>query len=117
MIIPSHTLVVRAFTLVALTLLLAPFCFSQPRDVLGWETARWGMSNQNLVSAFGTRLQKLPKPLTFLKWHADYVLTREIDGRTYTVFFQMANDTNKLSQVLVRLNEMESRTPREGIFN
>jgi hypothetical protein len=102
---------------VALTQLLASICYSQPKDVAGWETARWGMFNQELVAAFGTRLQKLPKRMTFLNWHADYVLSREIGGRAYTVFFQMANDTNKLSQVLVRLDEMESHTPREDIFN
>lgn len=93
------------------------FCYSQPKDVAGWENSRWGMSDKDLVAAFGSRLQKLPKREAFLGWHSDYVISTESGGGVYTVFFQMASDTNKLSQVLVRLNEMESKTPREDVFN
>jgi ACT domain-containing protein len=56
------------------------------------------------------RLQKLSKRQAFYKWHTDYVIPVELAGESYTVFFQMADDTDKLSQVLVRLNEMKSRT-------
>jgi len=49
MIISKHNFDVRPFAAAALTLLLASFCYSQPKDVAGWETARWGMSNQDLV--------------------------------------------------------------------
>ncbi len=101
----------------AVLLSFAQLCFSQPKDVLGWEKSRWGMSNKDLVSVFGSRLQKLPKRQTFLKWHTDHVIPVELIGGAYTVFFQMADDTDQLSQVLVRLNEMKSHTPREDLFN
>ena len=92
------------------------FDYSQAKDVLGWENSRWGMSDKDLVAAFGSRLQKLPKREAFLKWHTDYVISTQSGGVVYTVFFQMADDTNRLSQVLVRLNEMESKTSREDVF-
>lgn len=107
----------KLFAAATLFLSLASLSFSQPKDLLGWEKSRWGMSDKELIAEFGSRLHKLPKRQVFLKWHTDYVVPVELAGGTYTVFFQMADDTNKLSQVLVRLNEMKSRTPREDIFN
>ena len=47
-------------------LLLSPPCYSQEKDVFGWEGARWGMSNEDLVRAFDARLKKLPKSEEFL---------------------------------------------------
>jgi hypothetical protein len=75
------------------------------------------MSSSELLDQFGALLQKLPKRQIFAKLHVDYVMSREIEGHPFTIYFQMADDTNKLAQVLVRLNEMESRKPREDGFN
>ena len=91
---------------------------AQQKDVLGWEDSRWGMSERNLITAFGSRLTKLSEPMSFLDLHADYIVAAlEIQGQRFTVFFQMDNRTNRLSQVLVRLNEMEARLPREELFS
>jgi hypothetical protein len=76
------------------------------------------MSEQDLVAAFGSKLTKLPNTQSFLDLHTDDVIpVLEIQGQRFTVFFQMGNRTNRLSQVLVRLNEMESRLPREELFS
>jgi hypothetical protein len=113
----QHRSAPKLFAAATLLLSLATLSFSQPIDLLGWEKSRWGMSDKDLIAVFGSRLQKLSKRQAFLKWHTDYVIPVELNGGIYTVFFQMTDDTNKLSQVLVRLNEMKSRTPREDLFN
>jgi hypothetical protein len=91
---------------------------AQQKDVLGWENSRWGMSERNLISSFGSRLTKLSEPMSFLDLHTDHIVAAlEIQGQRFTVFFQMNNRTNRLSQVLVRLNEMEARLPRDELFS
>ena len=107
----------KAALLAAALLLSGVTCRAQQRDVLGWENSRWGMSETNLVNTFGSRLTKLPEPKSFLNLDTNHVATLELAGEPFTVFFQMNKRTNTLSQVLVRLNEMESRLPREELFN
>src|SRR5437879_3506332 len=78
-------------------------CSAQQKDVLGWENARWGMSERDLVTAFDSKLTKLPNTQSFLDLHTDHVVRAlEMHGQRFTVFFQMDNRTNRLSQVLVR---------------
>jgi len=107
----------KAILLAAVFLLSRLMCPAQKQDLLGWENSRWGMSETDLVATLGSRLRKLPEPQSFLDLHANHVATFELAGEPFTVFFQMNNRTNTLSQVLVRLNEMESRLPREELFN
>jgi hypothetical protein len=107
----------KAILLAAALLLSGVTCRAQQQDVLGWENSRWGMSETNLVTTFGSRLTKLPEPKSFLDLHTNHVATLKLAGEPFTVFFQMDNRTNSLSQVLLRLNEMESRVPREELFN
>ncbi len=104
--------------LAILLLALISHCYSQQKDVLGWQDTRWGMSNEDIERVFGSKLKKLPKPEKFLAWHADCVIPEfELEGEKFTVFFQIDNATNKLSQILIRLDEQKSRIPREVIFN
>lgn len=104
-------------TLLVLHLLIPPG-YSQQKDVFGWEGARWGMSNEELVSAFDERLKKLPKRELFLGLHVDYVIPEfKLQGKEFTVYFQISNTTKKLSQILIRLIEQESPEPREKIFS
>jgi hypothetical protein len=108
----------KIFLAVGLLLILGSACLAQRRDVLGWEGARWGMSEADLLRAFNSRLKKLPKRMEFLAWYADYVIPElKLGGESFTVFFQMDKRTDKLSQVLVRLNEQVALTPREKLFN
>ncbi len=105
-------------TLLVLLLALGPPCYSQPKDVLGWEGAQWGMSNEDLASVFDPQIRKLPKRELFLGSHVDYVIPEfEIQGKEFTVYFQISDTTRRLSQILIRLTEQESPEPREKIFN
>jgi hypothetical protein len=91
---------------------------SQTHDVFGWRNARWGMSETELVKAFGPELKKLRTAEKFSSRHVDYAIPEyELDGNFYTVFFQMDDKTNRLDQILIRLNEMETQNPREREFN
>ncbi len=108
----------RILSLLGLLFLLSAPGFTQPKDVLGWQDARWGMSEKDIISVFGLKAKKLPERQLFLGRYVDYAIPEfVIAGKMFTVFFQMDNDSNKLSQVLVRFNEMKSRTSREDIFN
>jgi hypothetical protein len=110
--------VTKVFLTVGLLFILASDCFPQQRDVFGWEGARWGMSEAELFKAFNSRLKKLPKRMEFFAQYADYAIPEfKIEGQSFTVFFQMDKSTNKLSQVLVRLNEQMALIPREELFN
>jgi len=108
----------RIITLVGLILSVAASVSAQPQDISGWRTAVWGMQEREIIAMFRPKLQKLKKRAKFVSTYADYVIPDyEIDGRSYSVYFEMANRTNKLSEVLVRLNEMKSKTPREDVFS
>ena len=105
-------------TLLVLFLALSTPCYSQPKDVFGWEAAQWGMSNEDLVRTFDARLKKLPKTELFLGSHVEYVIPElELQGKEFTVFFQISDTTRKLSQILMRWTEQESPEPREKLFN
>jgi len=107
----------RVSVMLGLLLSVHPVCSAQQKDVLGWQEARWGMVEKDILKAFGPKLKKLPKRLLFLERHVDYVIPEfEIEGNIYTVFFQMDDGNNKLSQVLIRLNEMKSQEPRNQLF-
>lgn len=110
--------VIKTALTIGLILTLGADCYSQQRDVPGWESARWGMSEAELLKVFHSRLKKLPARMEFHAQYVDYVIPEfKLEGEPFTVFFQMDKNTNKLTQVLVRLNEQVSRLPREEIFN
>ena len=110
--------IIKVVLTFGLLLTSSTYSYPQQRDVLGWEGARWGMSEAELLKAFSSKLKKLPARQEFLALHVDYVLPEfKLKSETFTVFFQMEKNTNKLAQVLIRLNEQVSRLPREEIFN
>lgn len=107
-----------SLALLGLLCMLSFLCYSQQNDVAGWEQFRWGMSNEDIVRVAGPRLKKLPKSEVFLGMHVDYVIPQfQLEGENFTIYFQIDNATNKLSQILIRLNQQKSRLPREEIFN
>lgn len=116
--IPQMKNISKVFLTVGLLFVLCSDCFPQQRDVPGWEGARWGMSEAELLRAFHSRLKKLPKREEFFASYAAYVLPEfKLEGESFTVYFQMDKSTDELSQVLVRLNETMALTPREKLFN
>jgi hypothetical protein len=116
--IPEMRNIAKVFLALGLLFILGSDCVAQRRDVLGWEGARWGMSEAELLNAFNSRLKKLPERMEFMAQYADYVIPElKLEGESFTVYLQMDKSTNKLSQVLVRLNEQVAPTPREQLFH
>ncbi|MBV9925778.1 MAG: hypothetical protein JOZ96_12230 [Acidobacteria bacterium] len=108
----------RLFLACGLLLLLCQDCLPQQKDVVGWEGARWGMSEAELLKAFNGRLRKLPERKQFFASYAEYVIPGfKLGGEPFTVFFQMDKGTDKLAQIIVRLDEQVSLAPRERLFN
>lgn len=109
---------VKIVGLVGLLITLSDSYLAKQKDLLGWEAVRWGMSEKDILKVFGDKLKKLPKRMAFLRWHSDYVIPNyRLADEIFTVFFQMDDDTNKLSQVLTRLNEQKSQVPRIQLYN
>jgi hypothetical protein len=91
---------------------------SQPKDVAGWQDARWGMSDNDIVRTFGSKLKKLPKKQVFRGHHVDYIIPQfEMSGHLFTVFFKMDDRADKLDEVMLRFNEMKSQIPRNDVFD
>ena len=77
--------------LLGLLLALSTPCYSQQRDVSGWQGAKWGMSNEDIVRVFGARLKKLSKSEEFLGMHVDYVIPNfQLESEDFTVYFQIS---------------------------
>lgn len=91
---------------------------AQTNDVPGWQDARWGMNEAEIVGKFGEQLTKLPQSEKFAAAYVDYIISPyKISSGIYTVRFQMNNVTKKLDQVLIRLDQMDSLIPNEMYFN
>jgi hypothetical protein len=85
--------------------------------VLGWQDARWGMTEDDLVRTFGSSLQRLPKRELFQGAYVDQVIPNFIlNGEVFTVRFQMDPRTKRLIQILIRLDQMDSSSSRSDAF-
>ncbi|HEU0144469.1 MAG TPA: hypothetical protein VFQ47_06770, partial [Nitrososphaera sp.] len=90
---------------------------SKQNDVLGWQDARWGMTEADIVRTFGSSLKKLPKRDLYKNAYVDYVIPDlKLNRENFTVHLQMDAKTNRLVQILIRLDQMESDSPRNDAF-
>jgi hypothetical protein len=106
----------RVVSLFGLLFALSSACFSRPKDVLGWELARWGMTDQDIVRVFGSKAKKQPDFEQYGSGLLGYIVTGiNLRGHRYAAYFRM--DEGKLGEVDVRFQQMQSRVPREDLFN
>ena len=83
----NHFRIIAALPLIVLV--SGSLC-ARPKDVAGWQRARWGMSESALLNVFGSKLKKLPERQAFVWLHVDYVIPDfSLDGNAYTVFLHM----------------------------
>ena len=90
-----------------LILLCLSNAYSQKEDVLGWREARWGMSGKEIADAFKGEVKAVTDhhPLSG-DYYVDYAIPNyELNGRMFTVFFQMDSKTKKLAQILIKANQ------------
>lgn len=90
---------------------------SKPSDVLGWQDARWGMTEEDIVRTFGSAVQRLPQKELFRNAYVDQIIPNfTVNGEVYTVRFQMDPRTKRLIQIMIRLDQMESSSSRADAF-
>lgn len=74
-----------------------------PADLPGWQAARWGMTAPELRRAFGRQLQPLPGRWHYDGAYAEWMLPDvRIAGASFTAYFQMASQDDRLRQVLLQ---------------
>ena len=74
------------------------------QDVDGWDKARWGMAEDELIKAFEGQIAKLPETSTSRndRMYSDLGIDDlEIRGNKYQIRFYMDNRTNGLIQVSI----------------
>jgi len=100
-----------------IVLLLSYACFSQKRDILGWENTCWGMKEEDIIRVFGSKLQKLSerKEYTQAGGYVDYVIPKYEKG-DFSVLFLMNNKTRLLSEVYIKYNKENSNISFETQF-
>lgn len=105
-------------SIILLILTLEVVVPAQSTDVMGWQDARWNMNESEILAKFGGQLVKLQEPEKFKDAYVNYVISPySIGTGKYTVRFQMNNESMKLDQVLIRLDQMDSKIPNELYFN
>jgi len=79
---------------------------AQPKDVEGWSKARWGMTEEQILSAFEGQVEQFPKTETYQGVYVNlWIRNLDIGGEQYEVRFQMDNKTSQLVQVLIKPKE------------
>ena len=88
--------------LLAGLLLVAGALQATAADVVGWRAARWGMTDAELVAAFGSELKRLPGRWQYGGAYAERALFDvELGGLKFMALFQMNQTTDRLQQVLL----------------
>ena len=82
---------------------------AQPKDVEGWNKARWRMTEEQILSAFEGQVERLPETTKYTRVYANlWIKNLDIGGEQYEVLFQMDNKTNQLVQVLIKPKEIKA---------
>ena len=118
--IPELLIVMRRIGTVALFAILFSVTAasqSKPKDVVGWEGTRWGMTAQDIAKLFGERAKRVPSVEVYGDWYYLYTVPVDLKGQTYTAILLMDYSTTKLVRVDVRLDQYESPAPREDVFD
>jgi hypothetical protein len=73
-----------------------------PAEAAGWDKAQWGMSAQELATAYGAKARRLQPPIEFGDSYAEVVLPdASFAGESFRVYFQMDKRTHLLAHVLL----------------
>lgn len=107
---------IATLALVSLLFSLAASTQSKPKDVLGWEGTRWGMTAEEIAKLFGSRAERVPSVEVYGNGYYLYTVATNLKNQTYTAILVMDYATAKLSRVDVRLDQYQSPAPREDVF-
>ena len=80
---------------------LAPLA-AHAADLPGWDRTRWGMTSAEIARLYRGRAVTLSGRIDFNQLYSDVALRKEpFAGYDFTVYFQMDDNTRRLSQVLL----------------
>jgi hypothetical protein len=85
---------------IAAAVICTPSVRAQPKDVLGWEGTRWGMTGDEIDAAFKGRIVRIPVERRQNLVTERAIKSVELAGTQFTVYFQMDERTSQLSQIL-----------------
>ena len=81
-------------------------------DVLGWQQSWWGMTEDELMKAFGPTLKRLSARQMYDNAYAQYIIPNyKLQDESYTVVFQMGTLSNRLVQVLIKADNLPKDSP------
>jgi hypothetical protein len=87
---------------------------AQQNDVKGWREARWGMTEEQILSAFKGEAVRLNEPENYDSWYASVGIPKyDISGEAYFVHFLMGKKSKTLQQV----NIIAAEATKEFIDN
>lgn len=88
-------------SLLAAAAALAPLA-AHAADLPGWDRTRWGMTSAEITRLYRGRAVTLSGRIDFNRLYTDVALRQEpFAGYDFTVYFQMDDNTHRLSQVLL----------------
>jgi hypothetical protein len=86
--------------LVLIAVLLSP-AHADAKDLLGWQSTRWGMTEQQALVALDNQATKVTPPEKYQGLYSPLKTTLEISGYKMDVVLQFSNQTKTLRQVLL----------------
>jgi hypothetical protein len=76
---------------------------AQPKDVEGWNKARWGMTEEQILSTFEGQVERFTKTETYQEVYVNlWIRNLDIGGEQYEVRFHMDKKTNQLVKVVIK---------------
>ncbi|MHB8158204.1 MAG: hypothetical protein ACYDEQ_12545 [Desulfocucumaceae bacterium] len=109
--------IIKIFVPVIFFCLLSYTVSAQNQDITGWQEARWGMSETEIIKIFGSSLTKLNKQEIYAGMHTDFVINNYvIENIKFRVSFRMSDATNKLVEVALAKSDIGT-SQDNSLFN
>lgn len=90
----------KIFFAVGLLISLTLQAIAQPKDVEGWNKAKWGMTEDEILKAFEGQIEKLPQPKVEPSNYSNLVLRGvEIGGNKFFAQFWFGKSSNQLEGI------------------
>ena len=89
------------FIAATVTLLCSSLSVLAASDLAGWQTTRWGMTEQEATKALGAEAQRISPPEKFSKAYAPLKVPVQIGGYKLDARLQFSDSTKRLLQVVL----------------
>lgn len=84
-------------------------------DVLGWQATRWGMTSEEIISIVGSANIRRGNRKQYKGSYAELTIPDvKIETFPFDVIFQMADDNDRLHQVLITHDDLDLADPQRA---